>query len=446
MKKFFCLLLMLAAFAIEVQAADEGKSFIERFYSGGFDCNFADRYVKTYLTPKALQYLKDQYTFDDDTGLQMATWVLYKEDGWDVGDLKDFTVEPVKGNTYRVTCRHCFNADYYVYSVQMTLLKVGATWKIDGIKTGLGSVVSANPGIPGGSKWQAGGFDYTAKVNADNSFSFLATAEGEDLSFRLAPVAGKKDEFKVGDETDFYGVNPFSGARRAKYMDDGGRMLLCLYDVKNRLLEVLDGSARAEAENMSVELWNTQLQGYYIDRFGDTLRISSGIIYEKGVARAEYEHITFNGTIIGVIKITGATHLEGTWEAVMTLDGLTLYPVKADEYGLYRRTGEDYEVLDWARKDFPRFNFARVMLLNDGQFRRMKKSTLRVMRNAILAHHGYMVSSPDLVAYFGSQSWFVPRPSNDDVFDELSLIEQLNIELIKGEEAKADDERYVTEE
>ena len=67
------------------------------------------------------------------------------------------------------------------------------------------------------------------------------------------------------------------------------------------------------------------------------------------------------------------------------------------------------------------------------------------MRNEILARHGYMVSSPDLVEYFGSRSWFSPRPSNDGVFDELSLVEQLNIELIKAEEAKPDDERYVKE-
>jgi hypothetical protein len=263
---------MFVAFGIQAQAADEGKAFIERFYRGGFDSDtnpFDDAYVKTYLTPKALQYLKDQYAFDDDTGEQMATWVLYKEDGVDVGKLKDVAVEPVKGNTYRVTCRHCFNADFYVYTIQLTLMKVGATWKIDGIKTGEGKIVNGNPGIPAGSKWQAGGFDYTVKVNTDNSFSFLATAEGEDLGFRLTPVDGKKDEFKVGDETDYYAVNPFSTATRAKYVEHGGAKVLCLYSAKDLLQEVLDGNVRAEAEEMSKQLWSTQLQGYYTDRFGD---------------------------------------------------------------------------------------------------------------------------------------------------------------------------------
>ena len=56
-----------------------------------------------------------------------------------------------------------------------------------------------------------------------------------------------------------------------------------------------------------------------------------------------------------------------------------------------------------------------------------------------------MFSSRDLVDYFGNQPWFSPRPSNDDVNDELSLVERLNIELIKCEEATTDKDRYVTE-
>ena len=67
------------------------------------------------------------------------------------------------------------------------------------------------------------------------------------------------------------------------------------------------------------------------------------------------------------------------------------------------------------------------------------------MRNSILAKHSYMFSSRDLADYFANQPWFSPRPSNDGVNDELSLVERLNIELIKYEETKADEDRYVTE-
>ena len=63
------------------------------------------------------------------------------------------------------------------------------------------------------------------------------------------------------------------------------------------------------------------------------------------------------------------------------------------------------------------------------------------MRNSILAKHGYMFSSRDLVDYFASQPWFSPRPSNDEVLDELSLVESLNIELIKQIEGNKSGEK-----
>jgi hypothetical protein len=183
--------------------------------------------------------------------------------------------------------------------------------------------------------------------------------------------------------------------------------------------------------------------GKYIDSYGDMLEIGHEIIYEKGVARAEYKNIAFNGTVTSVLRISGLTDLEGTWEAVQTLDGLTLYEVEQDEYGMFKRKDQQ-KTLSWVNTE-PRFGYANRILLNDKMFRKMKKSTLRVMRNSILAKHSYMFSSRDLADYFASQPWFSPRPSNDEVLDELSLVESLNIELIKCEEAKADKDRYVTE-
>ena len=98
---------------------------------------------------------------------------------------------------------------------------------------------------------------------------------------------------------------------------------------------------------------------------------------------------------------------------------------------------DQQKLLSWVNAE-PRFGYANRILLNDKMFRKMKKSTLRILRNSILAKHGYMFSSHDLVDYFGSQPWFSPRPSNDGVLDELSLVESLNVELIKCEESKAD--------
>ena len=306
----------------------------------------------------------------------------------------------------------------------------------------VGMTVSAQ-GIKSGSKWNVNNLVYEAKVNIDKTITFTAMAEGEELAFRLTPNYSKKNEFVLSEELNADGFNPFSKSPRAKYIEKEGWKLICLYDLKGNLHDVLDGSFFGEGEVVAMGKWMQQIMGKYTDSYGDTLEIGHEIIYEKGIARAEYKNIAFNGTVTGVLRISGLTDLEGTWEAVQTLDGLTLYEVEQDEYGMFKRKGQQKK-LSWVNTE-PRFSYANRILLNDKMFRKMKKSTLRVMRNSILAKHGYMFSSRDLADYFASQPWFSPRPSNDEVLDELSLVESLNIELIKCEEAKADKDRYVTE-
>lgn len=305
------------------------------------------------------------------------------------------------------------------------------------------SLTASAQGIKSGSKWNISNLVYEAKVNTDKTITFTAMAEGEELAFRLTPNYSKKNEYVLSEDQNADGFNPFSKTPRAKYIEQQGWKLICLYDQKGNLHNVLDGSFFGEGEKVAMGKWMQQIMGKYTDSYGDTLEIGHEIIYEKGVARAEYKNIAFNGTVTGVLRISGLTDLEGTWEAVQTLDGLTLYEVEQDEYGMFKRKDQK-KTLSWVNTE-PRFGYANRVLLNDRMFRKMKKSTLRVMRNSILAKHGYMFSSRDLADYFASQPWFSPRPSNDDVNDELSLVESLNIELIKCEEAKADKDRDVTE-
>lgn len=297
--------------------------------------------------------------------------------------------------------------------------------------------------IKSGSKWNISNLEYEAKVNIDNTITFTAMAEGEELAFRLTPNYSKKNEYVLSDELNAEGFNPFSKSPRAKYIEQQGWKLICLYDLKGNLHDVLEGSFVGSGENVAMNKWMEQIRGKYIDVHGDTLEIGHEVIYKDGYANAVFENIPFNGCVTGVMKISGAIYIEGMWEIVQTLDGLTLYGVKQDEYGMFTRTGEE-ETLDWVNTE-PRFGYANTLLLNDKMFRKMKKTTLRVMRNSILAKHGYMFSSPDLVDYFGNQPWFSPRPSNDDINESLSLVERLNIELLKTEEANPDHDNYVTE-
>ena len=198
------------------------------------------------------------------------------------------------------------------------------------------SLTASAQGIKSGSKWNISNLVYEAKVNTDKTITFTAMAEGEELAFRLTPNNSKKNEFVLSEELNADGFNPFSKTPRAKYIEKEGWKLICLYDQKGNLHNVLDGSFFGEGEKVAMGKWMEQIMGKYVDGYGDTLEIGYGdtleigheVIYEKGVARAEYKNIAFNGTVTGVLRISGLTDLEGTWEAVQTLDGLTLIEVE----------------------------------------------------------------------------------------------------------------------
>ncbi len=66
------------------------------------------------------------------------------------------------------------------------------------------------------------------------------------------------------------------------------------------------------------------------------------------------------------------------------------------------------------------------------------KSELRLLRNKILAYHGYRFQSKDLQEYFGNVRWYKPVSDNNTI--KLSIIEQTNIQLIKSEEAARPDD------
>jgi len=79
-------------------------------------------------------------------------------------------------------------------------------------------------------------------------------------------------------------------------------------------------------------------------------------------------------------------------------------------------------------------------LLNAHYLGRFSKPQLRLMRNEILARHGWKFQSKDLQEHFGSQSWYKPVANNNTI--KLDIIEQTNIQLIKSEEAVPDENRY----
>jgi len=80
-------------------------------------------------------------------------------------------------------------------------------------------------------------------------------------------------------------------------------------------------------------------------------------------------------------------------------------------------------------------NLITTTLLNRTYLRSVStKQELRLMRNAIMARHGYRFKSPDLQKYFDEQDWYIAGNDNNAI--KLSLVEQANIQLIKSEEAE----------
>lgn len=79
------------------------------------------------------------------------------------------------------------------------------------------------------------------------------------------------------------------------------------------------------------------------------------------------------------------------------------------------------------------------MLLNTTYLSKFSKPQLRLMRNEILARHGWKFQSQDLRDYFETQPWYHPVANNNTI--KLNIVEQTNVQLIKSEEAVPDDER-----
>lgn len=296
-----------------------------------------------------------------------------------------------------------------------------------------------------GGYWYNGTLCYTAKNMAGGKVLMNAMAEGEEHEFVLVPVAGKKDVYTVANGENDY-VNVYSDIATVRHQKKDGWDVLCFYNDKNLLLSVMSNEAN-DAQEVSIAKFKNQLM-YEYEIVGDSdEELKIGFNWSQvsvNLELASYEVQTFNGMVLGYISISpivGSTNrLEGTWEVVQTLDGIRLYGLSFDEESNW--WNRDGNVLEFrkANRMMRRFGYTSTVLLNDRRFRYMSKPTLRIMRNEILASHGYRFQSKDLQDYFSKQAWYKPAQSNDDI--KLSFIEQLNVELIKAEEAIPDKHRF----
>ena len=297
--------------------------------------------------------------------------------------------------------------------------------------------------------WYDGAITYSASHIEHNNVLMNAMDEGEEHEFILRyskEVNPNHQIYTIASGNPDY-VNEYDVGTTVRHQKAEGLDVICFYDHDNGLRSVMSKESEWDAEKLNKARWLNQMIGEYTTEEEDDYenRISwqrESLSFNDIVL--PYDIITFNGRVTGFITIkpvAGSTNvLEGTWEVVPTLRGFHLYSVNTETGSTpweWKRNGVKYECAE-SDPDVGRFFYASTTLLNDKWFRRFDLKTLRIMRNAILARHGYRFQSKDLQEYFSQEPWYKPAASNKDI--KLSFVEQLNIDLIKYEEAvKAED-------
>ena len=292
--------------------------------------------------------------------------------------------------------------------------------------------------IEQGSLWYNGALVYDATLIDGGKVVLRATAEGEDIEFMLVPVKGQPDTYSIAQSpNDAMMVEEVGHTVRLIQQEDLN--ILCFYDAKDALYKLMSATREEDNQNLNVETWMTLLRGDYT--MADGTRVT--IDWNKALVGGTYvpiEAMTFDGHTTGILSIDGeGTPLNGPMEVEFIKCGLCLYPVGFDEYEFPHRLLVDSITLTSSNSNYGCYDYVCNTLLHGSELNYYDKPTLRLMRNFILARRGYVFQSKDLKEYFEKQPWYRPADSNDDI--RLSLLEQLNIELIKYREATIDIEQ-----
>ncbi|MBO4536646.1 MAG: YARHG domain-containing protein [Bacteroidales bacterium] len=279
--------------------------------------------------------------------------------------------------------------------------------------------------------WYNGSLVFKAEASDSGGFLFDAMSEGEEHGFLLKPAADENDTYRLGN-SPVDCVNEYAD-RTAKvvYRAQDGLEVLCFYAADGSLFEVMSKTGNDDAQELNADLWMAQLCGKYKADNGRSVVVEFDRITIDG-KRFPLKAVTFNGQVIDIVEVgKPGMQVNTSYEIKPTAEGLKNLEVSydADAYW-YKSAGREFNLV-WDDKNKSRFEFASRVLLND-RLSRYNKKTLRLMRNAILARHGYVFQSKDLKDYFTAQSWYRPAASNADI--TLTFIEQLNVDLIKAAE------------
>ena len=295
----------------------------------------------------------------------------------------------------------------------------------------IGSISAQAQLIRNNTEWYDGGLNYTATLLNNGSIHMEAMAEGEELQFDMNPISDLPNQYLVHKAPDFEWTSIPEGALM-KVQQQDGITAICQYCTDRNGVEEVYLKTTDESQELNIRKMQALLKGTYTRNDGKRVVIGSNTI-SVGSEAGTYEIITFNSMALNIIKLSGITSAK-YWMMVPTAKGFNLYTGEFDEYGMFskgRRIGSLIE----SDPNVGRFNATAHVVLNGSILSQYKKETLRLMRNEIMARHGYVFQAQDLKDYFSREPWYSPSDNNSSI--KLSFIEQLNVDLIVGEENRA---------
>lgn len=289
----------------------------------------------------------------------------------------------------------------------------------------------------------------------DGRNMYLATEKFGEIQL-LSLVGGKLDTIDlvpIPDQAGWFtlkGVDSNSLLLNQNTMvsltEDNGRKMLVIY--KGGMVDKLLEQTELSAEEIIAERWYPTVEGKYTCKTPDgrtvEMIVERDSVIVDGV-NSHYKMITSNGAPLDVVAIYDGP-AKGVWHFVRTVEGFNVYKARLNETGVYEELYDEiddklYE-MTWDDPTKSRWSYLSDVFIIPIHY---KKPTLRLIRNHILAEHGYVFQSKGLQKYFKEMPWYKPGKNNDAI--NLNFIEQMNISRIQGEEAKLDSERIrVTEE
>ena len=285
--------------------------------------------------------------------------------------------------------------------------------------------------IENGSMWYNGALVYTATPYQVGKIVMSSTVEGEELEFMLVPT-GEADTYRIENgPNDAMMVHEVGTI--VKHIVGEGIDVLGLYNDEGRLATLMVRTDEGDCQPLNIERFMRQVRGTYTLKDGTRVTID----WDKANVGGYYMPIepqTFNGQTTGILHFDGdkGKPLNGYLEVAQSIDGLVLYPVAFDDMDFPHRLLVDSIALTESDPNNGRFDYASHELLYGSDLYNYDPPLLRLMRNSILARHGYVFQSRDLQEYFGKEPWYKPGDSNENI--QLSLLERLNIEIIQNTE------------